>query len=186
MSQELDFEIKEELFNDKLIKFYNKYKIIINSLMSIIIITPIVIQIFFFYKNKKNEFYITEYLKAESLITLQTKKSLDILNKLSENSNNIVEILSTYRLIEYHLNQNDKKKTLELIDNLQKISNKNKFFSDLMVLKKNILNFDKINEEELLEILRDEKNIFKKLNKKLLYDYYTKNKQFDKAKQILK
>lgn len=186
MSEKLDFEIKEELFNDKLKKFYNKYKIIINSLVLIIIIIPIVIQILFFYKNKKNEFYITEYLKAESLINLQTQKSLDIFKKLSENSNYIVENLSTYRLMEYYLNQNDKKKTLELIGNLQKISNKNKFFSDLIVLKKNILNFDEINEEELLEILREKKSIFQKLNKKLLYDYYTKNKQFDKAKQFLK
>ena len=186
MSEELDFEIKDELFKDKLIRFYNKYKITINSIVGFIIIIPIVIQIFFFYKNKKNEFYITEYLKADSLITLQTQKSLVTLKKLSKNSNNIVENLSTYRLIDYYINQNDKKKTLELIDNLQKTSNKNKFFSDLMILKKNILNFDEISEEELLKIQRGKKNIFQKLNKKLLYDYYIKNKQFEKAKQFLK
>ena len=59
-------------------------------------------------------------------------------------------------------------------------------FIELSEIKKLILNFDSINENEILNLskISNNKNKFKLIKTKLLYDYYIKSNQLEKAKQI--
>ena len=64
MSNELESQIKESLFREKIEKFYKKNKILIIVFFTILIVTPIFIQINS-YLNKKNNYNLLEqYLKS--------------------------------------------------------------------------------------------------------------------------
>ena len=59
-------------------------------------------------------------------------------------------------------------------------------FDELTEIKKVILNFDTITENQILNLTQDKKNKdnFKLIKTKLLYDYYIKSNQLEKAKQV--
>ena len=61
-----------------------------------------------------------------------------------------------------------------------------RWLRDNTEIKKVILNFDSISENEILNLTKNKKNKdnFKLLKTKLLYDYYIKSNQLEKAKQI--
>ena len=59
-------------------------------------------------------------------------------------------------------------------------------FEELSEIKKVILYFDDIKESEILNISKDNKSNFKLIKTKLLYDYYLKSNQLEKAKQVQK
>ena len=88
------------------------------------------------------------------------------------------------KLAEYYINNNQKNKALEILNNTEVFGNS--MFIELSEIKKVILNFDNINENEILNLTKNKKNKdnFKLLKTKLLYDYYIKSNQLDKAKQV--
>ena len=88
------------------------------------------------------------------------------------------------KLAEYYINNNQKNKALEILNNTEVFGNS--MFIELSEIKKVILNFDNINENEILNLTKNKKNKdnFKLLKTKLLYDYYIKSNQLEKAKQV--
>ena len=91
--------------------------------------------------------------------------------------------LNYYRLVklnEYYIN-NQKNKALEL---LKFKDFDNNMFKELLNIKKIILNFDDIARKKYWPYLEIKKDNFKLLKTKLLYDFYIKSNQLDKAKQI--
>ena len=88
------------------------------------------------------------------------------------------------KLAEYYINNNQKNKALEILNNTEVFGNN--MFIELSEIKKVILNFDNINENEILNLTKNKKNKdnFKLLKTKLLYDYYIKSNQLEKAKQV--
>ena len=87
------------------------------------------------------------------------------------------------KLAEYYINNNQKNKALEILD-IQVFDNN--MFIELTEIKKVILNFDTITENQILNLTQDKKNKdnFKLIKTKLLYDYYIKSNQLEKAKQV--
>ena len=185
MSNELESQIKESLFKEKIEKFYKKNKILIIVFFNILIVAPIFIQINSYLNKKNNENLLEQYLKAESLIKKDDNQALEILENLTNSQNQTIQKLALNRTVDIYLNQGQKDKALL---QLEKISDfDNKLFDELNNVKQVILKFDTIKESEILELLKtdNKNNSFILIKKKLLYDFYIKSNQLNKAKQIL-
>ena len=185
MSNELESQIKESLFKEKIEKFYKKNKILIIVFFITLIVTPIFIQINSYLNKKNNENLLEQYLKAESLIKKDDNQALEILENLTNSQNQTIQKLALNRTVDIYLNQGQKDKALL---QLEKISDfDNKLFDELNNVKQVILKFDTIKESEILELLKidNKNNSFILIKKKLLYDIYIKSNQLIKAKQIL-
>ena len=187
MSNELENQIKEEVFKDKINYFYKKNKKFFIITSFIIILVPIVLQILLYYNYKKKAYLLSEYLRAEILIEKDKTQGLEILKRLKSESNETISLLSFNRLLEYYISNDDKKNAIQILDNYNKKVNYN-IGSDLKMIKKVILNFDYIQEPEILQLLdhKNKSSNFNLIKKKLLIDFYTKNNQLNKANQIKK
>jgi len=180
----LETELKEEVLKDRINRFYHKNKIFIKFALLFFIIVPILIQIYFYFDYKKKENLLSEYLRAEILLNTDADKGLEILNKLQKNSNQTVVLLSTNKLLDYYLENNKLKEASNLVNNIN-FNIKKSYIKELYDIKKAIINFDFIDENKILELLKiNDGDTFKLLKNKLLYDYYIKNNQFQKAKKI--
>ena len=184
MSNELESQIKESLFKEKIEKFYKKNKILIIVFFIILIITPIFIQINSYLNKKNNENLLEQYLKAESLIKKDDNQALEILENLTNSQNQTIQKLALNITVDIYLNQGQKDKALLQLEKIRDFDNK--LFDELNDIKKVILKFDTIKESEILDLLKiDHKNdSFILIKKKLLYDFYIKSNQLNKAKQI--
>jgi len=186
MSNELDFQIKDELYKDKVKNFYNKNKIKIIILFILSISVPIFLQIIFYFDQKKNKKLISEYLKAEQLIDINTSESLKILNLLKLSKKDTVVKLSQAKILEIYLNNGDYKNAINEINNFE-YKFRDPILNDLYSIKKAIVSFDSLSENEILQLLKSNKNsYFENIKNKLLFDYYIKNNQIQKANQINK
>lgn len=184
MSNELESQIKESLFKEKIEKFYKKNKILIIVFFIILIVTPIFIQINSYLNKKNNENLLEQYLKAESLIKKDDNQALEILENLTNSQNQTIQKLALNRTVDIYLNQGQKDKALLQFEKIRDFDNK--LFDELNNIKQVILKFDTIKESEILDLLKiDNKNdSFILIKKKLLYDFYIKSNQLNKAKQI--
>jgi predicted negative regulator of RcsB-dependent stress response len=184
MSNELESQIKESLFKEKIEKFYKKNKILIIVFFIILIVTPIFIQINSYLNKKNNENLLEQYLKAESLIKKDNNQALEILENLTNSQNQTIQKLALNRTVDIYLNQGQKDKALLQFEKIRDFDNK--LFDELNNIKQVILKFDTIKESEILDLLKiDNKNdSFILIKKKLLYDFYIKSNQLNKAKQI--
>ena len=79
MSKELETQIEDSLFKEKVLSFYKKNKILIIIFLALIILTPISLQTYFYLEDKKNEHLISEYLKAEILLNNDKDSAIKIL-----------------------------------------------------------------------------------------------------------
>jgi len=185
MSNELESQIKESLFKEKIEKFYKKNKILIIVFFIILIVTPIFIQINSYLNKKNNENLLEQYLKAESLVKTDNNQALEILENLTNSQNQTIQKLALNRTVDIYLNQGQKDKALLQFEKIRDFDNK--LFDELNNVKQVILKFDTIKESEILDLLKiDNKNdSFILIKKKLLYDFYIKSNQLNKAKQIL-
>ena len=184
MSNELESQIKESLFKEKIEKFYKKNKILIIVFFTILIVTPIFIQINSYLNKKNNENLLEQYLKAESLIKKDDNQALEILENLTNSQNQTIQKLALNRTVDIYLNQGQKDKAFLQFEKIRSFDNK--LFDELNKIKQVILKFDTIKESEILDLLKiDNKNdSFILIKKKLLYDFYIKSNQLNKAKQI--
>ena len=185
MSNEIDLQIKDELLRDKIVKFYNKNKNKIVVLFLIIILCPILLQIYFYFNVKNKQKLISEYLRAEQLININKSESLKILSSLKDSGKDVIVGLSHAKILEIYLNDGDYDKALKEINNFEyKFSNE--ILDDLSSIKKTIISFDQLNENQILQLLKknEKKSYFEVIKKKLLFDFYIKNNQIQKANQI--
>ena len=180
---DIDTEIKDEILKDKFKIFYNTYRLYILIFAFFVILAPIIFQIYVHYENQNRSSLIFEYLKAEKMLDSKNNEAILILNKLKNSNNEIISILSLNKLLDYYV-LNNKDEAVNLLDNY-KFSYKQKYFNELQNIKKVILSFDKINENQILNFLStNDDDKFKNIKKKLLYDFYIKNDQVRKAKQV--
>ena len=185
MSDELETQIEDDLLKDKVSNFFKKNKILVIALVLILVVLPISIQVFFFYNDKKQEKFISKYIEAEILIDNNNVKGIEILNTIKVKGNDTIKLLAISKLTEYYINNNQKDKALQILNNTKVFDNN--IFQELIEIKKVILNFDSINENKILSFTKDNnKYNFKLIKTKLLYDYYIKSNQLEKAKQVQK
>ena len=187
MNDQFKNEIEESLLKDRLFGFYNKYKLLLISISMIIFIILLSFPTYEEYKIRKNSKILEKY--SEAILFLDTKdqsKGISYLTELLKSPNEKIKILSATKLLDIYLQQKKFADSLNVIDTVledKKISNDSK---KLFKIKKVLLKFDNISENELLELLEPSKtNVnFQRISLLLLLDFYSMKNQTDKKKEI--
>ena len=186
MSNELDNQINESIYNDKILNFLKKNKYYIIFFTILIILGPIFYQVKLTIDNNS----IAKDLEKYAIITNEVVKknqneAINQLIQLTNSKNDTVVMLSLNQLIE--LTKQPYTEVVKILDNLikkNKLSNNN---TDLLKIKKSLLIFDNASEQEMLELLdikSNKESHFKKIILQILSDYYLSKNQKNKAEEL--
>jgi hypothetical protein len=178
-------EIEDDLKQDKYISFFKKYKLIIIISFSLIILTIVfTVSKNIIFENRAKK-YTQEYVAILSLINdkkiVEAKKRLEI---LKDSKINLYKVLAISKLLE--LSKENKNEQVSILDYAIK-SNIEKNDKDLFKIKKALLTFDNLDEEQFLNLLNisDFKNSpWRVLSLEILGDFYLSKGQKIKAKDI--
>ena len=186
MSNELDNQINESIYNDKILNFLkkNKYYIIFFSIL--IILGPIFYQVKLTIDNNSSAKDLEKYaIITNEVVKKNQNEAINQLIQLTNSKNDTVVMLSLNQLIE--LTKQPYTEVVKILDNLikkNKLSNNN---TDLLKIKKSLLIFDNASEQEMLELLdikSNKESHFKKIILQILSDYYLSKNQKNKAEEL--
>jgi hypothetical protein len=178
-------EIDDDLKKDRILNFFKKYKFIIIIIISLIFLTIFIIvgkNILFESRAKKNtqEYVIILGLINDKKID-EAKKRLEI---LKDSKINLYKVLAISKLLE--LSKENKNEQISILDYAIK-SNIEKNDKDLFKIKKALLAFDNLEEQQFLNLLNpgDFKNSpWRVLSLEILGDFYLSKGQKIKAKDV--
>ena len=171
---------------DKIKKFYNKNKLLVFSLLSILIIIFFTMSFYLHSKEKKRSLLADLYVQAK--IDLNNEKKTvakNTLIKIINSNDRTYSILSLFLIINFNLIENDEK----LIDLFDHVLANNKFereMKNLIIFKKALIKSNFVNETELLEALSpliNSETLWKSHALLLLGDYFFSKGEFFKAKE---
>ena len=187
MNEQFKNEIEESLLKDRLFRFYNKYKLLLISISIIILIILLSFPTYKEYKIRKNSKILEKY--SEAILFLDSKdqsKGINYLTELLKSPNEKVKILSATKLLDIYLQQKKFSDSLNVIDTVLEDKKISKDSKKLFKIKKVLLKFDNISENELLELLEPNKtNVsFQRISLLLLLDFYSMKNQTDKKKEV--
>ena len=104
MSSELENQIKDDLFRDKIIKFFSQYKKYLVTLLILIITIPSLYHAFKAYERNKSEKILEDYSKAIMMLGNENLDEADkIFTKLLNEKNEAILISSLNKIIEINL-----------------------------------------------------------------------------------
>ncbi|CAN1596347.1 hypothetical protein MCEME33_00706 [Candidatus Pelagibacterales bacterium] len=179
-------EIEDDLKQDRFINFFKKYKFIIIIFITLFFLTIVFIvskNIIFENRAKK---YTQEYVVILSLINDKkiddARKRLEI---LKNSKINLYKVLAISKLLE--LSKENKNEQISILDYAINKSNIEKNDKDLFKIKKALLAFDNLDEQQFLNLLNpsDFKNSpWRVLSLEILGDFYISKGQKIKAKDI--
>ena len=178
-------EIDEDLKQDRFINFFKKYKFIIIIFLSLFVLTIVfAVSKNIIFENRAKK-YTQEYVVILSLINDkkidEAKKRLEI---LKDSKINLHKVLAISKLLE--LSKENKNEQISILDYAIK-SNIEKNDKDLFKIKKALLAFDNLDEQQFLNLLNpaDFKNSpWRVLSLEILGDFYLSKGQKIKAKDI--
>ena len=169
-------------------KFFKENIKKIFALFFIVIITLLVFFVYDEFKKRKNANLAEAYNRL--IFNTNNFSNNEIKNKLIEIINGKVDTYSTlalYYIIDNNL-VDDQDKINELFNTIIAI-NKDTELKNLIIFKKALYFSDKLQENELLEILNpiiNSESIWKQHALLLMGDFYFYNKQFSKSKEFFK
>ena len=178
-------EIEDDLKKDRILNFFKKYKFIIIIIISLIFLTIFIIagkNILFESRAKKNtqEYVIILGLINDKKID-EAKKRLEI---LKDSKINLYKVLAISKLLE--LSKENKNEQILILDYAIR-SDIEKNDKDLFKIKKALLAFDNLEEQQFLNLLNpgDFKNSpWRVLSLEILGDFYLSKGQKIKAKDV--
>ena len=185
MSNELDNQISESVFNDKILNFYHKRKYYIIFFVILIIATPILYQAKVAFEKHKSASELESYsVVVNELIKSNPKEAIIQLQKLTTSNNDTIVLLALNQLLE--INKSSKQELVKILDVLidkKKISIRNE---ELLKIKKSLLIFDKATENQMLDLLNvsNKDSYFRKTALQILYDFYLSKNQKIKAEEV--
>lgn len=179
-------EIKEQVRQEKIKFFFNKYKYVFTISVFFFFCVLMYFPIKDFYLKKKSENYVEIYLNLANLIDKKKQKELIIqLDKFNKADQEFLKVLYYIKLIE--INQNNFDLTAKIIDEAIG-KNFSQVYKDFFKIQKAFLFFDLIkNEKEFIKIisLPDFKNSpWKLIAYEITGDFYVSQKNFIKAKEV--
>ena len=152
MSNELDNQINESIYNDKILNFLKKNKYYIIFFTILIILGPIFYQVKLTIDNNSSAKDLEKYaIITNEVVKKNQNEAINQLIQLTNSKNDTVVMLSLNQLIE--LTKQPYTEVVKILDNLikkNKLSNNN---TDLLKIKKSLLIFDNASEQEMLELL---------------------------------
>ena len=185
MSNELDNQISESVFNDKILNFYHKRKYYIIFFVIIIIATPISYQAKVAFEKHKSSSELESYsVVVNELIMNNPKEAAIQLQKLTTSNNDTIVLLALNQLLE--INKSSKQELVKTLDTLideKKLSKRN---DELLKIKKSLLIFDAATENQMLDLLdtSNKDSSFRKTSLQILYDFHLSKNQKIKAEEV--
>ena len=185
MSNELDNQISESVFNDKILNFYHKRKYYIIFFVILIIATPILYQAKVAFEKHKSASELESYsVVVNELIKSNPKEAVIQLQKLTTSNNDTIVLLALNQLLE--INKSSKQELVKTLDTLidkKKLSKRN---DELFKIKKSLLIFDAATENQMLDLLdtSNKDSSFRKTSLQILYDFHLSKNQKIKAEEV--
>ena len=185
MSNELENQISESVFNDKILNFYHKRKYFIIFFVIIIIATPILFQAKVAFEKHKSASELESYsVVVNELIKSNPKEAVIQLKKLTTSNNDTIVLLALNKLLE--INKSSKQELVKTLDTLideKKLSKRN---DELLKIKKSLLIFDAATENQMLDLLdiSNKDSSFRKTSLQILYDFHLSKNQKIKAEEV--
>ena len=189
MSSELENQIKDDLFRDKVIKFFSQYKKYLITLLILLITIPSFYHAFKAYERNKSEKILEDYSKAIMMLGNENLDEADkIFTKLLNEKNEAILISSLNKIIEINLKKKNPKKNIILIDDILNSKKLSALNTELLKIKKALLIFDKADEKTMLDLLNknDKQSKFYSLSMQILVDFYISKNELSKANEIRK
>ncbi len=189
MSSELENQIKDDLFRDKVIKFFSQYKKYLVILLILLITIPSFYHAFKAYERNKSEKILEDYSKAIMMLGNENLDEADkIFTKLLNEKNEAILISSLNKIIEINLKKKNPKKNIILIDDILNSKKLSALNTELLKIKKTLLIFDKADEKTMLGLLNknEKQNKFYSLSMQILVDFYISKNELSKANEIRK
>ena len=189
MSSELENQIKDDLFRDKVIKFFSQYKKYLITLLILLITIPSFYHAFKAYERNKSEKILEDYSKAIMMLGNENLDEADkIFTKLLNEKNEAIMISSLNKIIEINLKKKNPKKNIILIDDILNSKKLSALNTELLKIKKAILIFDKADEKTMLGLLNknEKQSKFYSLSMQILVDFYISKNELLKANEIQK
>ena len=113
MSSEIENQIKDDLFRDKVIKFFSQYKKYLITLLILLITIPSFYHAFKAHERNKSEKILEDYSKAIMMLSNENlDKADEIFTKLLNEKNEAIMISSLNKIIEINLKKKILKKIL--------------------------------------------------------------------------
>ena len=189
MSSELENQIKDDLFRDKVIKFFSQYKKYLVTLLILLITIPSFYHAFKAYEHNKSEKILEDYSKAIMMLGNENLDEADkIFTKLLNEKNEAILISSLNKIIEINLKKKNPKKNIILIDDILNSNKLSALNTELLKIKKALLIFDKADEKTMLDLLNknEKQSKFYSLSMQILVDFYISKNELSKANEIQK
>ena len=189
MSSELENQIKDDLFRDKVIKFFSQYKKYLITLLILLITIPSFYHAFKAYERNKSEKILEDYSKAIMMLSNENLDEADkIFTKLLNEKNEAILISSLNKIIEINLKKKNPKKNIILIDDILNSKKLSALNTELLKIKKALLIFDKADEKTMLGLLNknEKQSKFYSLSMQILVDFYISKNELLKANEIQK
>ena len=189
MSSELENQIKDDLFRDKVIKFFSQYKKYLITLLILLITIPSFYHAFKAYERNKSEKILEDYSKAIMMLSNENlDKADEIFTKLLNEKNEAIMISSLNKIIEINLKKKNPKKNIILIDDILNSKKLSALNTELLKIKKALLIFDKADEKTMLDLLNknEKQSKFYSLSMQILVDFYISKNELSKANEIRK
>ena len=189
MSSELENQIKDDLFRDKVIKFFSQYKKYLITLLILLITIPSFYHAFKAYERNKSEKILEDYSKAIMMLGNENLDEADkIFTKLLNEKNEAIMISSLNKIIEINLKKKNPKKNIILIDDILNSKKLSALNTELLKIKKALLIFDKADEKTMLGLLNknEKQSKFYSLSMQILVDFYISKNEVSKANEIQK
>ena len=189
MSSELENQIKDDLFRDKVIKFFSQYKKYLVTLLILLITIPSFYHAFKAYERNKSEKILEDYSKAIMMLSNENLDEADkIFTKLLNEKNESIIISSLNKIIEINLKKKNPKKNIILIDDILNSKKLSALNTELLKIKKALLIFDKADEKTMLGLLNknEKQSKFYSLSMQILVDFYISKNELSKANEIRK
>lgn len=189
MSSELENQIKDDLFRDKVIKFFSQYKKYLITLLILLITIPSFYHAFKAYERNKSEKILEDYSKAIMMLSNENLDEADkIFTKLLNEKNEAILISSLNKIIEINLKKKNPKKNIIIIDDILNSKKLSALNTELLKIKKALLIFDKADEKTMLDLLNknEKQSKFYSLSMQILVDFYISKNEVSKANEIQK
>jgi hypothetical protein len=189
MSSELENQIKDDLFRDKVIKFFSQYKKYLITLLILLITIPSFYHAFKAYERNKSEKILEDYSKAIMMLSNENLDEADkIFTKLLNEKNEAIMISSLNKIIEINLKKKNPKKNIIIIDDILNSKKLSALNTELLKIKKALLIFDKADEKTMLDLLNknEKQSKFYSLSMQILVDFYISKNELSKANEIQK
>ena len=189
MSSELENQIKDDLFRDKVIIFFSQYKKYLITLLILLITIPSFYHAFKAYERNKSEKILEDYSKAIMMLGNENLDEADkIFTKLLNEKNEAIMISSLNKIIEINLKKKNPKKNIIIIDDILNSKKLSALNTELLKIKKALLIFDKADEKTMLGLLNknEKQSKFYSLSMQILVDFYISKNELSKANEIRK